>query len=179
MELLWRYFDLAGGLEAAPCGSSNHHNAIYPDEEAKIYFFPDPNLNPGIYRENKSMIEGLFHKYGRMSGYFKGVKEYMDKNSKFDKKEKIQRSLDEKRKKYCLNWGCEQYFLEPENLLKKRCYFHPGRWDFGHNGYKITETMSGISSGKILWKPHWTCCRKDWNTKGKYKKVARKVIIMG
>jgi len=39
-------------------------------------------------------------------------------------------------------------------------------FDFGHTGYKkVSEAM--ISPGEdTLWKPHWTCCRKEWGEKG-------------
>jgi len=66
--------------------------------------------------------------------------------------------------RYCLHWGCEKTYREIENVDKKPCLFHPGRWDFGHTGMTITQALEDKSS--ILWGPHWTCCRQGWKSKG-------------
>jgi len=80
--------------------------------------------------------------------------------------------------RYCLNWGCETSYIDTENKKKKLCCFHTGKWDFGNTGFKITDVMNGINAGKISWKPHWTCCMRDWSSIGKNKKDVKKDIIM-
>jgi len=44
--------------------------------------------------------------------------------------------------------------------------FNLGVWDFGHSGISIAKTMEDIHQEKVLWKPHWTCCRRDWEAPG-------------
>lgn len=63
-----------------------------------------------------------------------------------------------------MNWGCGIQYIHAENQ-KDSCKYHPGRYDFGHTGLKIKETIEEyrkVDSDKILWKPHWTCCRGYW-----------------
>ena len=68
--------------------SGNHEAAIFPDEKAKIYFYPSPLNNPGVQKQGKDKANlFLFCKYGRLSGYFKIVKEYKPKIKRLGEKE--------------------------------------------------------------------------------------------
>ena len=75
--------------------------------------------------------------------------------------------------RYCLNWGCEQQYKQVDNKKQKLCQCHPGIWDFGHTGMTIVKAMAEINhetkSNTILWNPHWTCCRQQWNAQGCHK----------
>ena len=71
--------------------------------------------------------------------------------------------------RYCLRWACEKVFKQVENKKKKMCKYHSGTWDFGHSGITISKAIDEFNKEKsdlILWKPHWTCCRKPWESEG-------------
>jgi hypothetical protein len=79
-------------------------------------------------------------------------------------KEKI--SADEKKKldklpRHCMNWACERIYSDERNH-KKACLAHTGRWDFGHTGVNVSRA----AEAGAMWEPHWTCCRKDWESEG-------------
>ena len=86
------------------------------------------------------------------------------------KKSKISKEDQDKlenMERICLNWGCNVTYKQIENE-PKACRFHPGKWDFGHTGSSLKDLNSTnlASMPTPLWKPHWTCCRKDWNKPG-------------
>ena len=110
-------------------------------------------------------LRGLFKVYGRRSGYFKKTQKYEEKISP-DKREPTKEELDAiaNEDRYCLHWGCEKVYRKIENEGKTPCCFHPGKWDFGNTGQTITQSLEDKST--ILWKPHWTCCRKTWKANG-------------
>jgi hypothetical protein len=58
----------------------------------------------------------------------------------------------------CSNYGCGEAFDPKEN---RRCRGHRGRWDFGHTGGNIEESLK--ASFRPLWEAHWTCCGKRWD----------------
>jgi hypothetical protein len=62
-----------------------------------------------------------------------------------------------------MNWACEKLFIESKNT-KNSCLCHPGKWDYGYTGVSISQYMS--QGDELMWKPHWTCCRKEWAEKG-------------
>lgn len=45
---------------------------------------------------------------------------------------------------------------------KKNCKYHSGTFDFGHTG---VTTVSQATTD-TLWEPHWSCCRKEWESEG-------------
>lgn len=69
-----------------------------------------------------------------------------------------------KEDRYCLHWGCEKVYREADNVGKRLCVFHPGRWDFGPTGETMTQAMQDKAA--LLWRPHWTCCRRNWQAPG-------------
>lgn len=152
-----------GNSEA--CYKTSHKFVEWPEEEAKIYFVQKAVVNPGIIREYKPES---FSKTAVWSGYFRKSEPYESKANK--QKMKQQRELEtENEERYCLRWGCEKAFKQVENKKAKNCRFHPGVWDFGHTGITVTQAMDEYSkkdSQNVLWKPHWTCCRKPWEAKG-------------
>ena len=107
-----------------------------------------------------------FKKLGRFSGYFKQVKHYEIVGQLPKRKTKDEQDKLDKVERYCLRWGCDQIYTQNQNKLKKMCVFHPGKWDFGHTGVTIRQVMEGISKNNMLWKPHWTCCRHEWDAPG-------------
>lgn len=61
---------------------------------------------------------------------------------------------------YCYHYGCELQY-DPKN--NKRCYQHSGKWDFGHSGNTVRQIYD--NKEVALWKPHWTCCGQEWESK--------------
>jgi hypothetical protein len=99
------------------------------------------------------------------AGYFKKVKEYQVKvNPAKRELTKEEQETIENEDRFYLHWGCEKVYREIDNDKKKPCLFHPGKWDFGHTGETITQALENKAS--ILWKLHWSCCRKSWKAKG-------------
>jgi len=110
-------------------------------------------------------MKSLFQRYGRYSGYFKQVKEYLVKENPAKRKlSKEKREAIENEDRFCLHWGCEKIYREIDKDKRRPCLFHPGKWDFGHTGESITQALE--NKANILWEPHWTCCRKPWKAKG-------------
>ena len=69
----------------------------------------------------------MFKKFGRFSGYFKKVKEYVEKSkSKHKTMTKEEEDAANIEERYCLHWGCEKLYRNVENTEKKLCVFHPG-----------------------------------------------------
>lgn len=143
-----------------------HNSVNWPDEDAKKYFFDRPMKNPS---ENWKVVptnKTEFELYGRFSGYFRHHKHYVAKNPN----RPPQISADEEKKlsmkdRYCLNWTCRKTFKGKDNH-KRACKCHPGMWDFGYSGLKVSQAAGGLDPDEMLWKPHWTCCRKDWEEEG-------------
>ena len=102
------------------------------------------------------------------SDYFKPVKPYNEAENK--RRQYQQKLIDtENNDRYCLNWGCEKTFTLYQNRKKVMCRYHPGRYDFGHTGLTIAQTIGEYGRGEsdvIWWKPHWTCCRGEWASRG-------------
>jgi hypothetical protein len=80
---------------------------LWPDEEAKKYFFDKPLKHPsedykgGVMRSDYEM-------YGRFSGYFR-------KSMQVSKVSREQLTPDEEKKlalqdRYCLNWACRKVY---------------------------------------------------------------------
>eukprot|EP00831_Metopus_contortus_P060523 TRINITY_DN5242_c0_g2_i1.p1 TRINITY_DN5242_c0_g2~~TRINITY_DN5242_c0_g2_i1.p1 ORF type:complete len:1020 (+),score=217.71 TRINITY_DN5242_c0_g2_i1:183-3242(+) len=150
--------------EATPCQKGEHKCAVYPADEAKIYFYNAPVMNPGLDRKAELDPIQMFKTYGRVSGYFKKSQEYQEKTKVKPALSKEEQDKIDLEDRFCLHWGCEKVYKNKDNFERKPCRFHPGKWDFGHTGVSITEAMEDQKS--VLWGPHWTCCRKNWKTKG-------------
>jgi hypothetical protein len=155
------------------CVTGSHKSADWPDKEAKLYFYPKPVLNPGINHQVKDKKKGVLCVGDLIArcDYFKVAAPYDNPITKMELlKAKKEREKD--MIKYCINWGCEKVFKEVENL-EGCCLYHPGRWDHGSTGTKMTEFIREIAQDPknvqkktILWTSHWTCCRKEWENKG-------------
>jgi len=83
--------------------------------------------------------------------------------------------------RYCLNWGCvNNKFKEVDNKIGA-CHCHIGVWDHGSTGTKMTQFVKefglgpkerkNLSKVTVMWEPHWTCCRGEWATPGKFKQL--------
>ena len=161
-----------GDKESSGCQKGDHASAEYPDEKAKLYFFPKPLLNPGVINSTGNKPKGIT--VGKLickCDYFKPIDiPYVNaKKEEEEKRAKKERELTEPR--YCMHWGCEKVYTEKEyeNGIVRNCCCHPGKWDHGCTGTKTEQYAAEIDSNErkvILWKPHWTCCHGEWNSKG-------------
>ena len=151
------------GRSAAPCvEGGNHSYAVWPEEEAKKYFFDRPLKNEAerykiVYAKQKPPHDFLL--FGRFCGVFRKPLPYKALNPNRPDSEI---TPDEQRKmdntdRYCLHYACKKTFKTVDNH-KKACKSHPGKWDFGFKSHgEVQET---------LWEPHWTCCRGKWDDEG-------------
>jgi len=150
---------------ADPCFQNAHKSSEWPSDEAKIYFVQKSVVNPGIIRDYKPET---FSKTAIWSGFFRKSEPYMSKAN--IEKLKLQKEIEtENEPRYCFHWACEKTFKQSENKKAKTCRYHPGLWDFGHTGITVTQAMDEYNkkdSENILWKPHWSCCRKPWEARG-------------
>ena len=157
------------------CTTASHKSAYWPDEEAKLYFFPKPVNNPGlklIVAGDKKPVSNNISKLLTNCDYFKPIQPY----EKYGYKSELMRLKKEREKeevRYCLNWACEKTYKDIDNH-DKSCLYHPGKWDHGSTGTKMVEFIKemrvdqkNITRKTILWPAHWTCCRKTWAEKGK------------
>jgi len=161
------------GREGQGCLESSHSTAYWPDEKAKLYFYPKIMKNPGLFSHDKKKesSENLIGSQICKSGLFKASKPYNNPRTKYDllilKREKEKTDF-----KICLNWGCGRQFkdVEEENL-QNSCRCHPGKYDHGSTGTKMRNYISEMKlppneRKTILYEPHWTCCRGQWESLG-------------
>jgi hypothetical protein len=152
------------------CFQTKHANAEWPDEKAKLNFYPKPLSNPGqqnVDNKKSNSVGDLIAK----CDFFKSIKPYDNPITKLELlKSKRDKEKDEPR--FCVRWACEKVFKSQDNH-KRACQCHPGKWDHGSTGTKMEEYMKEVNADPksiekttILWRPHWTCCRGDWNTAG-------------
>jgi hypothetical protein len=85
-----------------------------------------------------------FELYGRYSGIFRKPVPYVPNNPG----RPPQLSADEEKKlsvkdKICLNWACGKNYKMINNH-KRACKCHPGKWDFGYSGEKVSSAVGGI-----------------------------------
>ena len=65
-------------------------------------------------------------------------------------------------------------YKDVDNLVGS-CKAHVGVWDHGSTGTKMRQYVSefqirdkkSLSKQTVMWEPHWTCCRRDWDAEGK------------
>jgi hypothetical protein len=160
----------ADGEKKEGCTEMKHTTCFWPDEKAKLYFYPKFITNPGLkYTIDKKVSVGDLIVN---CDFFKPTVAYDNPFTKLHiLKMKREKELEEPR--YCFRWGCEKMYKENENN-GGQCICHPGKWDHGSTGQRlktfIEESNSDPKSLKkktILWPPHWTCCMGGWETKGK------------
>ena len=159
-----------GSPDSEGCQQGQHRTAKYPDPEAKLYFYPKILNNPGVKLEKGQKAPTVADQI-KACGYFKNVVEYPDVKAIYKaNQDRTEAEKDMERK--CFNVGCKKKYKESANT-DKSCHCHPGRWDFGGNGSGATMTKifdkyhTPVDDKIILeniWKPHWTCCGKGWDS---------------
>ena len=159
-----------GGADSEGCQQGQHRTAQYPEPEAKLYFYPKILSNPGVKLE-KGQKPLTTADQIKACGFFKRVVEYPFEKEAFKKNaDRIQNEKQLDRR--CLNIGCKRKYKE-ENNTDRSCKCHPGKWDFGGSGggvnmKTIYDKYNTPVDDKIIleniWKPHWTCCGKGWDS---------------
>ena len=112
------------------CVEGPHETAKYPEEKAKLYFYPKYVKNPGLEKKIIPVAKLI-----QNCEYFKTTKEYPDyKKIKELADKKKENELEMPRR--CFNTGCNAIFTEKENTSNS-CMCHPGHWDFGGTKFKL------------------------------------------
>lgn len=164
-----------GEITVQGCEEGKHHTYHWPDEKAKLYFYPKALFNPGLSKVSKIIPkEKLIPSTGQQickCDFFKPIKQYENFATKFELL-KIKREKAKEELRACVHWGCNQHFKDSTNT-DKGCLCHPGKWDHGSTGTKMEEFIhefpqdpKDVEKKKILWRPHWTCCGGDWEKQG-------------
>ena len=168
------------GDGAEGCMQEKHNTFLWPDEKAKLYFYPKLLNNPGLIKPGKGTNKANQNVSVAMQickcDFFKPIKHYENPATKFELL-KIKREKEKDETRICFRWACEKHFKESTNQ-EKSCLCHPGKWDHGSTGSKMTEFISefaqdpkNVQKKTILWRPHWSCCGGEWDKKGcKYMK---------
>ena len=168
-------FTCCGREGFSGCTETKHETVNWPDEKAKLYFFPKIVDNPGLKfvnkgKEDKEEKITSGHQICK-AGLFKEVIPYESAQTKHELL-KMKREKELQEPKLCLNWCCGVTFKDTEEEnLPKSCVHHPGKFDHGSTGMKMDNYISEIGLDpkerkSVLWEPHWTCCRKKWEAKG-------------
>ena len=108
-------------------------------------------------------------------GYFKIIeKEYPDYKAMYREAQELLNKKDAEKDsdRYCLNWACGKH-IKKVKMVEKVVFV------ILENGImeieaKMVEYINekNVSDPKelnrvtILWKPHWSCCGRDWAEKG-------------
>ncbi|KAL4430058.1 hypothetical protein ABPG74_013505 [Tetrahymena malaccensis] len=161
----------------------SHTKAEWPDVEAKKYFVEKQITNPGLIKYDgkklpvisQSQVEPYKKAALRACVYRESLPYTPFVNQ--EKRKKEERKLNENELRVCIHYGCikkidgrykhlvEFSDIENDKFREKRkrnCRYHPGTFDFGHTGV----TSVSQASTDTLWKPHWTCCRQEWESEG-------------
>ena len=118
------------GEDSPGCIEGPHQTATYPDEKAKLYFYPKTIHNPGLEKKVIPVAELI-----KRCQYFKETRTYPDfKTLKDQEKKKKEAELEMPRR--CFNTGCNAIFTQKENTSNS-CMCHPGHWDFGGTKFKL------------------------------------------
>ena len=118
------------GEDSPGCIEGAHETATYPEEKAKLYFYPKGINNPGVEKKVTPIAELI-----KNCEYFKTTKEYPDyKKIKALAEKKKEQELELPRR--CFNIGCNAIFTEKENTSNS-CMCHTGHWDFGGTKFKL------------------------------------------
>ena len=164
-----QYTCCGSGEGSSGCVEGEHKTANYPEPEAKLYFYPKLLDNPGLKYEKKEKKEGddqpknITAELIKSCGYFKEIVEYPD-YKKLDKERKDRIEREKELDRYCFNWGCGKTYKDANND-DNSCKCHPGKWDHGFSGTTTVKFIAMHNENMELWRPHWTCCRGDWNSK--------------
>jgi len=154
----------------------HHQTFFWPDEKAKLYFYPKTINNPGLAKSGKAAKANSAKPVSVSQqickcDFFKPIRQYDNPATKFELL-KIKREKEKDEMRVCFRWGCDKSYKESSNSEKK-CLCHPGKWDHGSTGAKMVEFISefpldpkNVEKKTILWRPHWTCCGGDWERKG-------------
>ena len=128
-------FTCCGGSSDSPgCVEGTHNTFTYPDEKAKLYFYPKTINNPGLKYEKIKLSLSVPQLIKRCD-YFKNIVEYPDyAKIKEENDKRIDRESDMLRQ--CLNIGCNKKYKEKTNT-EKSCMCHPGRWDYGGTKFNL------------------------------------------
>ncbi|CAD8086496.1 unnamed protein product [Paramecium sonneborni] len=144
--------------------SGTHQAAKWPDPAAKVYFVQKIHTNPAQKEKETQPNKNIQLR----PDVFRETKPYNEFINK-DRQRQMKLIETEKELRTCTNWACGKQYREIENRKKRMCKCHPGVFDFGHTATKIQEAIEEYKQdkgSKILWRPHWTCCRKSWNEPG-------------
>ena len=159
-----------GGPDSEGCQQGEHRTVAYPEPEAKLYFYPKILSNPGVKLEKGQKALTTADQI-KACGFFKKVVDYPFEKEAF-KKNEDRKQAEKQMERRCLNNGCRKKYKEEANT-DKSCKCHPGRWDFGGNGSGVNmktiyDKYNTPIDDKIIleniWKPHWTCCGKGWDS---------------
>lgn len=163
-----------GDINADGCIQGKHATFFWPDEKAKLYFYPKYNNNPGLMKSSKGKLTAELPSLGYQickCDFFKPIKQYENTATKFELL-KIKRDKEKDELKICFRWTCEKTYKDSLNT-EKSCLCHPGKWDHGSTGTKMADFISeflldpkNVEKKTILWRPHWSCCGGEWDKKG-------------
>ena len=118
------------GEDSPGCIEGAHETAIYPEEKAKLYFYPKGIKNPGVDKKATPVAQLI-----KNCDYFKTTKEYPDyKKMKELADKKKEQEIELPRR--CFNIGCNAIFTDKENTYNS-CMCHTGHWDFGGTKFKL------------------------------------------
>ena len=66
-----------GSKDSPGCQEGEHKTANFPEDEAKLYFYPKILNNPGLRYDKKEVLPTIADQV-QACGYFKEIKEYPD-----------------------------------------------------------------------------------------------------
>ena len=125
-----------GDPNSQGCVEGEHKTATYPEEKARLYFYPKAINNPGIQNDTKKKPAKIpVSELIKKCFYFKETEEYPDyKKLKDENDKRIDRESDMVRQ--CLRIGCNKRYKDKTNT-EKSCMCHSGRWDFGGSKFNL------------------------------------------
>ena len=116
--------------ESQGCVEGPHETATYPEEKAKLYFYPKYINNPGLEKKVIPVAQLI-----KNCQYFKETKAYPDYKALMEQEnKKKEEELEMPRR--CFNIGCNAIFTQKENTSNS-CMCHTGHWDFGATKFKL------------------------------------------
>jgi hypothetical protein len=144
--------------------------ARWPDEKAKLYFYPKSIKNPGLKFSKSKRIFTIADLIVNCD-FFKQILPYDNPSTKMQIL-KLKRDKEKDEPRYCLRWACEKVYKDTENH-DMACRCHPGKWDHGSTGEsmkvytdEIHSDPKSLQKKTVLWPPHWTCCHGAWESAG-------------
>jgi hypothetical protein len=153
------------------CFETTHQTFDWPEDKAKLNFYPKPLTIPSQHVEIENKRYLVANQITKCD-YFKEIKKPYENSATKLELLKMKREKEKDEPRYCVRWGCEKSY-KPVDNHHRACRCHPGKWDHGSTGTKMVEFASEFSQDPktlekrtILWRPHWTCCGKDWKEPG-------------